>query len=75
HHFLKFLSRSSIIDVQLGDQVLKEMTVMFSDIRDFTGLSEAMTPKENFNFINAYLSRVGPVIRQNNGVIDKYIGD
>ncbi len=47
HNFLKFLSRESILDVQLGDQVLKEMTVMFSDIRDFTTLSEAMTPKEN----------------------------
>ncbi len=75
HNFLNFLSRESILDVQLGDQVLKEMTVMFSDIRDFTTLSEAMTPKENFNFINSYLSRVGPVIRQYRGFIDKYIGD
>ncbi|MBD1940280.1 response regulator [Microcoleus sp. FACHB-68] len=75
HNFLNFLSRESIIEVQLGDQVLKEMTVMFSDIRDFTTLSEAMTPKENFNFINSYLSQVGPVIRQHRGFIDKYIGD
>ncbi|HEY9598805.1 MAG TPA: ATP-binding protein, partial [Cyanophyceae cyanobacterium] len=75
HNFLSFLSKESILDVQLGDQVLKEMTVMFSDIRDFTTLSEAMTPKENFNFINSYLSRVGPVIRQHYGFIDKYIGD
>ena len=75
HNFLKFLSKESIVDVQLGDQVLKEMTIMFSDIRDFTALSEAMNPKENFNFINSYLSRVGPVIRQHYGFIDKYIGD
>ncbi|HBB35494.1 MAG TPA: guanylate cyclase, partial [Cyanobacteria bacterium UBA9273] len=75
HHFLNFLNRESILDVQLGDQVLKEMSVMFSDIRDFTSLSEAMTPKESFNFINSYLSRVGPVIRQHQGFIDKYIGD
>lgn len=75
HNFLKILSRESILDVQLGDQVLKEMTVMFSDIRDFTTLSEGMTPKENFNFLNSYLSRVGPVIRQHQGFIDKYIGD
>jgi two-component system sensor histidine kinase ChiS len=34
-----------------------------------------MSPKENFNFINSYLSRVGPVIRNHNGFIDKYIGD
>ena len=34
-----------------------------------------MTPDENFAFINAYLERMGPVIRDHNGFIDKYIGD
>lgn len=75
HEFLKFLARESIIDVQLGDQVQREMTVLFSDIRSFTSLSERMSPKENFDFINAYLSRVSPVIRHYRGFIDKYIGD
>ena len=51
------------------------MTVLFSDIRNFTTLSEKMTPDENFAFINAYLERMGPVIRAHNGFIDKYIGD
>jgi class 3 adenylate cyclase len=51
------------------------MSVLFSDIRDFTALSESMTPQENFNFINAYLSRMEPVIIENQGFIDKYIGD
>jgi two-component system sensor histidine kinase ChiS len=73
--FLRFLDKESILDVKLGDQVHKEMTILFSDIRDFTSLSENMSPKENFNFINSYLSRVGPVIRNHNGFIDKYIGD
>jgi two-component system sensor histidine kinase ChiS len=75
HEFLRFLERESIVDVQLGDQVQKEMTVLFADIRSFTSLSEKMSPKENFNFLNAYLSRVSPVIRNHNGFIDKYIGD
>jgi two-component system sensor histidine kinase ChiS len=75
HEFLKFLERESIVDVQLGDQVQKEMTVLFADIRSFTSLSERMSPKENFDFLNAYLSRVSPVIRNHNGFIDKYIGD
>jgi two-component system sensor histidine kinase ChiS len=74
-NFLKFLGKESIIDVQIGDQVQQEMTVMFSDIRSFTTLSEAMTPEENFQFINSYLSQVSPVIRQHRGFIDKYIGD
>jgi class 3 adenylate cyclase len=75
HTFLKLLGKESIIDVKLGDQVQEEMSILFSDIRAFTSLSESMTPRENFNFINAYLRRVGPVIRDNNGIIDKYIGD
>jgi PAS domain S-box-containing protein len=75
NQFLQFLEKSSIIDVELGDQVQLEMSVLFSDIRDFTTLSESMTPEENFRFINSYLSRMEPVINENNGFIDKYIGD
>jgi signal transduction histidine kinase/class 3 adenylate cyclase/CheY-like chemotaxis protein len=75
HDFLNFLGRESIIDVKLGDHIQKEMTVLFSDIRSFTTLSEEMSPEENFNFINSYLRRVSPVIRAHNGFIDKYIGD
>jgi adenylate cyclase len=75
HQFLNLLGYESIIDVNLGDQVQEEMSVLFADIRDFTTLSETMTPQENFNFINAYLSRMEPAITSNNGFIDKYIGD
>lgn len=73
--FLQFLDKESIVDVKLGDQVQQEMSVLFSDIRDFTTLSESMTPQDNFNFINAYLSRLEPAITANEGFIDKYIGD
>lgn len=73
--FLDFLGKESITDIQLGDQVQKEMTIMFSDIRDFTALSETMSPKENFDFINNYLGYMEPVIRHNNGFIDKFMGD
>jgi class 3 adenylate cyclase/HAMP domain-containing protein len=75
HEFLFFLEKQHITEVKLGDQVLKEMTVLFSDIRSFTTLSESMTPEENFKFLNSYLSRIGPEIRSHNGFIDKYIGD
>ena len=73
--FLQFLDKQSIVEVKLGDHVQKEMSVLFADIRDFTSLSESMTPEENFKFINAYLSRMEPAIVQNKGFIDKYIGD
>ena len=72
---LNHLHKDSIIELHLGDQIQKEMTILFSDIRSFTNLSETMTPQENFNFLNAYLSRVSPMIRKNNGYIDKFIGD
>ncbi|MBW4548248.1 MAG: hypothetical protein KME25_27970 [Symplocastrum torsivum CPER-KK1] len=74
HSFLQFLGKS-IIDIELGDHVQKEMTIMFADIRSFTTLSEKMTPQENFNFINSYLGKISPVIRKYGGIIDKYIGD
>lgn len=75
HQFLNLLGYESITDVNLGDQVQQEMSVLFADIRDFTTLSETMTPQENFNFINAYLSRMEPAITSHHGFIDKYIGD
>jgi adenylate cyclase len=73
--FLRYLDKPSVLDVQLGDQVQREMTVLFCDIRGFTSISEQMTPKENFDFLNAYLSLLGPCVRMHNGFIDKYIGD
>jgi class 3 adenylate cyclase/HAMP domain-containing protein len=73
--FLAIVGKPSIVEVELGDNKLKTMTILFSDIRNFTTLSEAMTPDENFAFINAYLEHVGPVIRAHDGFIDKYIGD
>ena len=75
HNFLDFLGRETIMDVKLGDQVQEELTVLFSDIRSFTSISENMTPVETFKFINDYLSQVGPIVRENDGFIDKYIGD
>ncbi|GEM_PF-3201957 len=73
--FLHFLNKESIIDVKLGDNVQMEMTIFCSDIRGFTTLSEKMTPEENFSFINGYLQRVSPVIRDHHGFIDRYTGD
>ena len=73
--YLGFLEKESIINIALGDYVTGEMTVMFSDLRGFTTVSETMTPQENFDFINAYLGRVSPAIRQYHGFIIKYLGD
>ncbi|MBK8394057.1 MAG: guanylate cyclase [Leptospiraceae bacterium] len=72
---LTFLGKDIITKVGLGDSVQKDMTILFSDIRSFTSISETLSPSENFGFINSYLETMGPIIRKHNGFIDKYIGD
>lgn len=73
--FIDLLQKNSILEINLGDQVSRNMTVMFADIRGWTTLLEKMTPEEAFSFINAYLRRVNPVIKDCNGFIDQYYGD
>jgi two-component system sensor histidine kinase ChiS len=73
--FIDLLQKNSILEINLGDQISRKMTVMFADIRGWTTLLEKMTPQEAFSFINAYLKRVSPVIKDCNGFIDQYYGD
>ena len=75
HEFIKSLGKETLTDVKLGDQVEKLVTVLFTDIRDFTTLSERMTPEENFHFVSSFNARLGPIIRSNNGFINQYLGD
>ena len=53
----------------------KEMTILFSDIRGFTQISESMNATELTSFINEYLTPMTNIILQNRGTIDKYMGD
>lgn len=62
-------------EVMLGDQVLREVTVFFSDIREYTALAESMSPEDNFRFVDAYNGRMGPVIYEYNGFVNQYLGD
>ena len=73
--FLTLLQKKSIIDVEIGDNSSLEMSVLFSDMRNFTMISEKLTPQQNFKFLNSYLDKMTPAINQNEGFIDKYIGD
>ena len=75
HAFLEHLGKTSIEELRLGDHTLREMTLLFSDIRSFTTLAESMSPQDTFDFLNSYLGHVGPIVRRHNGFIDKYIGD
>lgn len=75
HEFIKSLGLKTIMDAQLGDGVEREFTVLFADIRSYTTLAENMTPKENFDFLIAYLGRLGPVIQAYGGFVNQYYGD
>ena len=74
--FISSLGGKSVEDITLGEGVEKEnATVLFCDIRNYTSLAEYMTLQENFNFLNGYLGRVGPIVTQHGGFVNQYFGD
>jgi adenylate cyclase len=75
YEFIQSLGHTVITEVKLGDQVEKIVTVLFSDIREYTTLSEQMTPEENFSFVCSFNERMGPIIRKHHGFINQYLGD
>ena len=60
--------------LQLGG-VKRYMTAMFTDVRNFSGIAEALTPEQLIDMLNYYLSVMSDVIMEQKGTIDKYIGD
>jgi adenylate cyclase len=60
--------------LQLGGE-RRELTVLFSDIRGFTSLSERLDPQEITNLLNHHLTAMTNTIMERKGVVDKYIGD
>ncbi|MFD2233397.1 CHASE2 domain-containing protein [Phaeospirillum tilakii] len=60
--------------VEIGGES-REMTVLFSDVRGFTTLSEGLAPRDLTQLMNAFLSPMTRVIQQHRGTIDKYMGD
>jgi adenylate cyclase len=65
---------SSPAKLTLGGEV-RELTLMFCDVRDFTSISEGLTPSELTTFINELLTPLSDIILRERGTIDKYMGD
>lgn len=79
--FSKFVSKSVVDEllkdpskIKLGGDK-KILTVLFSDIRGFTSISERLTPEELVEHLNIYLQSMTDIIIKYYGTLDKYIGD
>lgn len=73
--FLESLGLSNPSEVQLGDHASVKVSVMFGDLRNFTSMSEQLSSKEIFAYLNRFLILVAPSIRNHSGFIVHYIGD
>ncbi|MBF0461136.1 MAG: response regulator [Magnetococcales bacterium] len=73
--FLERIAKEGLEHIKPGTVELSTITVMFSDIRSFTKLSEQMSPSDIFSLLNSYIGRMQIPIERHNGFIDKFIGD
>jgi len=79
--FSKFVSKSVVDDLLKHPEKLKLggdkkiLTVLFSDIRGFTSISEKLTPEQLVEHLNEYLQAMTDIVMKYNGTLDKYVGD
>lgn len=79
--FSRYVSESVVSSILADTSKLKlggdrrRMTVLFSDVRGFTTISEGLKPEKLVEVMNAYLSRMTDEVFKHEGVLDKYIGD
>ncbi len=73
--FLRRIASEDWETIELGRGENAFLTILFSDIRGFTELSEQMSPQEVLNFLNSYLQRMNTPIHTHHGFVDKFIGD
>ena len=73
--FLKNLGHNDIAQVALGESVMMEMSVLFSDIREFTSRVELLSPHDVIELLNDYYSALSDPIAKLGGFIDSFAGD
>ena len=73
--FLGLLDKGELTEIHISDNVQRSMTILFTDIRSYTTISESMDPQILLSFLNSYYGILDPIISRNNGFIDAFIGD
>ena len=73
--FLERIAPDGLESLRFGIAESDEATILFSDIRSFTDLSEPLSPQELMDFLNDYLKMMNMSIMVNHGFVDKFIGD
>lgn len=73
--FYDYLGKDEVFELKLGENVQKDVTILFVDVRRSYKTSESLSLDDNFKFINNYLSIVGESVREHHGFIDKFLGD
>ena len=61
-------------EIELGGEE-RDVTVMFTDVRNFTGLAESLSPQQSLSLLNEFLTAISEVVEEHGGVVDKYLGD
>ncbi|HYX34161.1 MAG TPA: DAHL domain-containing protein [Oligoflexus sp.] len=72
---LSLLGKKTLLSIEYGTSIQREMTVMFVDLRDFSRTCEVRQPAENFAFVNEYLAAITPAIQNHRGFVSQFTGD
>ena len=70
----EIVTRADAGDLQLGGEQ-REVSVFFADIRNFTTISEQMSPEDVMQMLNSYLSVIADAVVENDGIVNKFVGD
>lgn len=73
--FMCRIAPNGVESIKWGNAKEEELTVLFCDIRGFTGISESQSAGETFKWLNAFFTQMNACINANHGFIDKYMGD
>lgn len=73
--FLNVIAPEGIENIVVGTGAPRNVSVLFTDLRGFTSISEDLRPIDVFRLLNDYLARMGAAIDEAGGFVDKYIGD